>query len=123
MSFGEILRKIRETRGTLRGVAQTLDLDPGYLSRLENDKYTFNPSRDFIHKIAEKLECSDEEKNQLLAEAGRLDKDMEDIARDATTNPRLQTLFRSLPDLDDAQLKIINKKIEQLRAKKENKSD
>lgn len=95
MTFGQILQKIRRAKGkNQRDVADLIGMDYGYYSRIENDKFDYKPSRETIEKIIEKLECSDDEKAELLAAAGRIDKEMEEMAIKAVERPELRPLFR-----------------------------
>ena len=122
MSFGETLRRILEEKGTSqKELADKLDVDYGYLSRIARDKANFTPSRDFILKIVQVLKCNEAEKNELLKEAGRMDVTMEQIAKEAVDRPKLQTLFKSAPKLDEEQLDQINKKIQEILSSKKKK--
>jgi transcriptional regulator with XRE-family HTH domain len=122
MTFGETLKRLLEehTRSQ-KDLADALALDYGYLSRIVRDKADFKPSRDFILRVVKELNCTESQKTELLNEAGRLDKEIEDIAREATANPKLQELFRSLPALDDDDLEDLRRRAERLKARKESK--
>jgi len=51
-SFGEALREAREAQGvSMRGLATAADMDPAYLSRLENGK-TGEPRQETVEKLA-----------------------------------------------------------------------
>ena len=94
MPFGRTLRRIRrEKRITQNALAQLIDMDPGYLSRLENDKFDYKPSRETVEKISRKLKCTEAEHAELLAEAGRIDRDVEKAARLTNERPELRELF------------------------------
>lgn len=79
-SFGELLREIRRNRRiTMRTLASSADMDPAYLSRIENGK-TGAPKRETVERLAQALceeqlleqgEC-DELTRQLLVSAGHL---------------------------------------------------
>lgn len=119
MTFGLSLKEILERKGvTQKELADSLGKDYGYISRLVRDKANFSPSRDFILEIVKILNCSELEKNELLKEAGRLDEDIERIAMKANDRPKLQTLFKSAPKLNENQLDQINKRIEEILKKK-----
>lgn len=70
MTFGEKLRKLRQTKGlTLRGLASQVDVGFTYLSRVETGTMTYGdyPSEALIHRLADALEA-DEDELLLLAE-------------------------------------------------------
>lgn len=124
MTFGQILQKIRRAKGkTQRDVAGLITMDFGYFSRIENDKFDYKPSRETIEKIIEKLECDDEEKAELLAAAGRIDKEMEELAIKAVERPELRPLFRAVvetPKEEIAELFELINQHKQEKLKKEN---
>ena len=94
MPFGLTLKRIRrEKRVSQSTLAQLIGMDPGYLSRIESDKLGYNPSRDTVEKIIEKLKCTDAERAELLGEAGRIDRDVEKAARLTNERPELRELF------------------------------
>ncbi len=117
MSFGTILREIRKRRGSLRAVADLLDTDFAYLSRLENGKVSFTPSSDFLNRIVEKLDCTPAEKDALFSEARRLDAETEQAVDETYERPALKTLFRSAPKLTESDLKDLNARVENLLKK------
>lgn len=105
LSFGHTLQKIRRSKDkTQREVATTIGMDFSYFSRLENDRFDSNPTRETIDKIATAMECTAEERAELLAAAGRIDEEMEKAAKQAAENPSLANLFRSLPQLSNEKL-------------------
>ncbi len=115
MSFGKTLREIRRSKDkSQRELADLLDLDYGYLSRLENDKVQFNPSRDFIMKIVVELSCNDDEKAKLLMEAGRIDVDLEKAAQEANTRPELNVFFKSAVKLPVEDIIELTERIQQM---------
>lgn len=96
MTFGKMLQRIRRDKNmTQREVAQAIDMDYSYFSRLENDRFDSNPTRETIDKIAEALGCIEEERRGLLAAAGRMDEELEKAARIAGERPALGKLFRA----------------------------
>lgn len=124
MTFGQTLQKIRRAKGkTQRDVANLIGMDYGYYSRIENDKFDYKPSRETIEKIIEKLECNEVEKAELLTAAGRIDKEMEEMAIKAVERPELRPLFRAVvetpkEEIDDL-FELINKhKQEKLKKEK-----
>src|SRR5262245_60767164 len=105
LSFGQTLQKIRRAKEkTQREVATAIDMDLSYFSGLENDRFDSRPTRETIDKIATAMTCTAEERNELLAAAGRIDEDVEKAAKQAAENPKLADLFRSLPQLSNEKL-------------------
>lgn len=127
MTFGQTLQRIRRAKSkTQRGVADLIGMDYGYYSRIENDKFDYKPSRETIEKIIEKLECDENEKAELLSAAGRIDKEMEEIAIKAVERPELRSLFRAVietpkEEIDDL-FELINQH-KQEKLKKENQEN
>lgn len=124
MTFGQTLQKIRRSKGkTQRVVADLIGMDYGYYSRIENDKFDYKPIRETIEKIIEKLDCNDEEKAELLTAAGRIDKEMEELAIRAVERPELRPLFRAVvetPKEEIAELFELINQHKQEKLKKEN---
>src|SRR6266481_6307212 len=120
MSFGKTLERIRREKGvTQREVAQEIKMDYSYFSRLENDKFDSQPTRETIEKIADALKCSKEQRGELLNEAGRIHEDMEKVARIASKRPELGQLFQAAvklsPEKIDEILQQVNAEIEAKR--------
>jgi transcriptional regulator with XRE-family HTH domain len=106
-SFGQTLQKIRRSKDkSQRDVANAIGMDFSYFSRLENDRFDSKPTRETIDKIATAMECTSEERGELLAAAGRIDEEMEKAAKhaQASGDPNLSNLFRSLPQLSSGKL-------------------
>lgn len=101
---------------TQRDVANNIPMDYSYYSKLENDRFDSNPTRETIDKIAKALDCTDEEKNDLLAAAGRATQEMEQAARVANANPEmrkpLNKLFQAAINLSPERLDKIAKEVE-----------
>ena len=80
--FGELLLKARQrTRYTQKGLAEKVDLDDSYISRLERGVYR-PPPRDVVLRFVDALGISDDEEQylQFLAAAGVLsDEDLQDL--------------------------------------------
>ena len=75
LELGKILRTRRlEQNLTQRDLAQKLDLDYTYVSKIENGTQT--PSVDSLIRLAETLGLSNPEVNELLALMGRLPDDL-----------------------------------------------
>lgn len=100
MAFGKTLRRIRREKGkTQRAVADAIEMDYAYFSRLENDRFDYKPSRETVEKIADALDCSEAERIELLDEAGRIDEEIEQAARMTNERPELRELFRTATGL------------------------
>jgi HTH-type transcriptional regulator, competence development regulator len=76
MKFGPHIREIREARGiSLRALAQRIEVEPAYLSKIERDIFA-PPSEALIVKIAAQL---DQDPDWLLALAGKIPSDVKDL--------------------------------------------
>jgi transcriptional regulator with XRE-family HTH domain len=54
--FGRRLRELRHARGlTLRQLAEAIEVDFTYLSKLENGRLSYTPSSDAVRRLAEAL--------------------------------------------------------------------
>lgn len=97
MSFGKTLQRIRRAKGmTQRDVAGAIEMDYSYFSRLENDRFDSRPTRETIDRIADALECTLLERGELLAAAGRIDKELERATQIASKKPVVGKLFRAV---------------------------
>jgi HTH-type transcriptional regulator, competence development regulator len=101
MTFGSFIRKARErrleddSRFSLRQVAQRIDVEPAYLSKVERDEVA-PPSEGTILRLAREL---DEDADLLLAMAGKISSDLAGIIR---KRPRLfAQLIRELKTMPD----------------------
>ena len=123
MTFGKTLERIRRAKSvTQREIAGRIGMDFSYFSRLENDRFDSKPTRETIDKIAGALDCTDDERADLLAAAGRIDEELEDATRRAATDQQLGKLFRSVVKLSPGQRDKIMKKVESdLKANAESK--
>ena len=123
MTFGKTLERIRRSKGmTQREVATTIGMDFSYFSRLENDRFDSKPTRETIDKIANALNCTEDERSQLLNAAGRIDEELEQATRRAAAEKKLGQLFRSVVKLSPEQIDKIMKKVESdLKANSEGK--
>ncbi len=58
--LAELIRRQRQTKGyTLRGLGKQVEIDAGYLSKIENNKFDRPPTRKAIAKLAEVLEIDE----------------------------------------------------------------
>lgn len=101
MSFGIYLRQCRErlrsqeARYSLRQVATRVGIEPAYLSKIEREEFP-PPGENTIRALALDL---GEDPDVLLAMAGKVSKDLQDVIR---KRPRLfADLIRELKDLPD----------------------
>jgi len=85
--FGRLIREKREARGiTLRLFAEKLKVSPTYVSLIEQGKCAM-PTEKRVRQMARVL---DEDPDELLAEAGRVAKDLPTIIRE---HPREMATF------------------------------
>lgn len=113
MTFGKTLQRIRRAKGvTQRDVAQKIEMDYSYFSRLENDRFDSKPTRETIDKIAEALECTEDERGDLLSAAGRIDEELENAARIAGGQPKIGRLFRAVVKLPPEKIDEIMQQVE-----------
>lgn len=109
-TFGEHVRTLRENlqrgeggrRFSLRQVAQRVDLEPAYLSKIERGE-TAPPSEAAIQRLATDL---GEDSDTLLAMAGKVSAELQEAIR---KRPRLfAALIRELKQApDDALLRLV----------------
>ena len=101
MQFGPYIREARERRlehdraFSVRQVAGRVGIEPAYLSKIERSQQA-PPSEDTIRRLAAEL---DEDPDVLLALAGKVSSDLQEIIR---RRPRLfAELLRSLREMPD----------------------
>lgn len=81
MSFGEILRKMRYSKGVgIKKLAEELDVNYTYLSKIENDKAV--PSKKIIARVSKYFDYNEDE---LMLSAERIPDDIKKILRE---NPK-----------------------------------
>ena len=90
-TFGECLRDIRDRKGlSVRQLAYTAGVEPGYVSKLEND--LCQPSNDKLRDLAKALDMNP---HILMLMAGRLSDEVVAVAR---KHPEaLMALMNTLP--------------------------
>jgi|TARA_B100000959_G_scaffold265040_1_gene306140 transcriptional regulator with XRE-family HTH domain len=115
MLFGKYLRKIREAKQiSLRSLAESAEMDPAYLSRLENGK-SGAPKLETVEKLASALceqqglsmeDCSSLTR-RLLVKAGHL-QDQEDLIDDLTERFATRLRDEGFPEenIDEALTRI-----------------
>ncbi|NNK96564.1 MAG: helix-turn-helix domain-containing protein [Desulfobacterales bacterium] len=83
MTFGKYIRdhrealKVRDRRYSVRQVAQRIGVEPAYLSKIERGDVA-PPSEEKIRALAKEL---DEDADVLLAMAGKVSSDLQEIIR------------------------------------------
>lgn len=113
MTFGKTLKRIREAKGLpQREVAGRIPMDYSRFSRLENDRSGFNPTHKTVEKIARALGATEEERGDLLAAAGRLDQEIEFMARIASKRPAVAKLLRIIVRLPQDQVEELLRQVE-----------
>ena len=91
LPFGKLIRELRVAkRLSQRDVAQRVDIDFTYLSKIENSRAA-PPSDEVIRNLARVLEADPEE---LLALAAKVSQ--EDLRKTVAADPRVGMLFRRL---------------------------
>ena len=88
MEFGEKLRELRREKGlTLRALAEAVNVDFSYLSKIENSKAGYLPGADLIRSLADVLGA---DALELLQLADKVPPEVESFARDVTARKFLQ---------------------------------
>ncbi len=106
MAFNIVLKRIRrEKEMSQRAIADLINMDYGYFSKMESGSLGYNPSRETLEKIATALQCTEAERNELYAEAGRIGIEIEEIARSTHQQPLLNDLFKTAAGLSPEKLK------------------
>lgn len=108
MSFGKYVRERREsmregnTSFSLRQVADRVGIEPAYLSKIEREESS-PPGEETIRSIAREL---NEDADMLLAMAGKVSSDLQDVIRRRPT--LFAELIRQLKDMPDhAVLRVV----------------
>ena len=104
MTFGNHIREVRERRRrgsaafSVRQVAHRIEVEPAYLSKIERNLVP-PPSERTIRRLAEEL---DEDPDVLLAMAGKVSLDLQEIIRRRPR--RFAELLRQLREAPDPAL-------------------
>lgn len=78
-SFGKLIRQARKAkRYSQRELAELLEVDFTYLSKLENERAEYPPKEDVIRSLARHLDLNEEE---LIFLAGRIPQRDEDLLK------------------------------------------
>jgi len=116
-AFGDRVRQLREAklridpRFTLRQFARMVDVSPTFLSKMERGEFD-PPKPEKIKKMAELLEVDADE---LLALAGRVDPELNEIIREQPSV--LPDLLRTVRGMSDEQLRKLARQAERARKK------
>ena len=101
MRFGERVKELRLQRKlTQQKVAEKVGVTVGYISKVEKERLQFGdyPSEKFIHKLADALQC-DEDELLLLTDRVPPAIQMRVLER--------PDLFRQLAEMSDAELELL----------------
>jgi len=115
--FGKRIRELREAklrtdpRFTLRQFAKMVHVSPTFLSKMERGEFD-PPKPEKIKKMAELLEVDADE---LLALAGRVDPELNEIIREQPSV--LPDLLRTVRGMSDEQLRKLARQAERARKK------
>lgn len=120
-TFGSYVREKRlAAKVNLRKLAEILDIAPAYMSDIEND-HRYPPEKDKIYKIAEALNLTQEETNELfdLAAGNKKNSVSPDIADYIMDQDKSRVALRLARDLGAGE-KEWEKIIRMLEESKEN---
>lgn len=77
MSFGQHLRYLRSAREiSQRQLAERLEMDPAYLSRVEHDHQQYVPNLGTLTRIIKALDLQQKDADGLFVAAGKLPPDV-----------------------------------------------
>lgn len=109
MDFGERLRELRQAKGlSLRSLADEVDVDFTYLSKIENGKAGYLPGADTIRALAVALEADSFE---LLQLADKVPPEMQHVAESASARKFYQRARDVASPADwDALLKVLEER-------------
>lgn len=112
-TFGQQLRRYRLRAGkTQEELADAIDVDFTYISKIENDKAR-PPKRERIERAAHFLDLDQEEEIDLLLLAEKLPSDVQNWALD---RPKAVSLYRSIKEASPAdQEDILDELIDRVR--------
>jgi len=98
MLLGDKIRELRKKKGlTLRSLAQQVQLDFTYLSKIENGKLQYSPSVETIRSLAKALDADELE---LLRFAEKVPPELERLAANANAREFFHRV-RSIPTAVD----------------------
>ena len=101
-TFGKVILKARKSKGlSQRDLADAVELNFTYLSKLENDKADYPPKEEVIRSLARTLDLDQEE---LIYLVGRIPQSEEDFIR--RHYDKIPTLFRRMQENPDFAQKV-----------------
>ena len=107
-SFGHLIRQARKNKGySQRELAEKLQLDFTYLSKLENNRADYAPKEEVIRALAVHLDLEAEE---LIFLSGRIPQDDEEVLRQHYKN--MPTLFRRMRENPEFAQKVFRAALE-----------
>lgn len=118
-NFGEYLRELRlEKNFTLRELAQKLDVDFTYLSKLENNRIENKPSIDLIKKLSKELNADENVLTTLVGKVPSII--LEQVAEDQNA----MKFFRSLASKrrSSAEWKKLKENLDKFNEKEDDKT-
>lgn len=110
-TIGEFIRRERESKGLkLREMARQIGASATFLSKVETEDW--KPGEEKLRKIAEILDC---DADVLLALAGKVSSDLEDIIKE---NPReLAALLRTTKGMTANEMEKLAREAERAKQK------
>lgn len=107
-TFGTMIRQARKGKGfSQRKLAEILELDFTYLSKLENDRAKYAPKEEIIRELAHHLELNAEE---LIYLSGRLPQQEEDTLKQHYK--AMPSLFRRMRENPEWAQKVLQEVME-----------
>lgn len=108
-----LLRLLEKYRISQRKAAEQAGINFVTLNRMLND-YKFRATRETVEKIAAGIKCTDEERDELLREAGRVPEEVENKFSESYEASRL---FRRITEMSQDEIKDL---LEELEARSKN---
>lgn len=100
-TIGEMIRRLRKEKGlTQAALAKAIGVDESYISKIEANKLSYNPSEDTLRLIATTL---DTDPLELLGLANRAPKEMEAISESEQAREFFSLVRSSDVESDDWQ--------------------
>jgi transcriptional regulator with XRE-family HTH domain len=109
MTLGEKIRQLRLRNGkevSQRDLAEKIDIAVTYLSKIENGKVKPYLSEEKLKKIAEKLNLTGQEENEIFD----LAKKMPPLIKEQTKRNSVNEFLRTAPGISDKAIKEFTKK-------------
>jgi HTH-type transcriptional regulator, competence development regulator len=107
-NFGHLIRQARKDKGySQRELAEKVELDFTYLSKLENNRADYPPKEDVIRSLAVHLDLDAEE---LIFLSGRIPQNDEEVLKQHYKN--MPTLFRRMRENPEFAQKVFRAALE-----------